>query len=93
MNRRIYVYYRIAQTDLYAVRETVQALQARLCADHAGLRAELLRRPEAAEGQLTLMETYACEQGIDAALQAAIEAAASHAGLAGPRHVEAFVSA
>jgi hypothetical protein len=39
------------------------------------------------------METYACGHGIDAALQAAIEAAASQAGLAGPRHVEAFVSA
>jgi hypothetical protein len=93
MDRRIYVYYRIAQADLDAVREKVLALQARLCADHAGLRAELLRRPEAAEGQLTLMEIYVCEQGIDAALQAAIEAAASYAGLAGPRHVEAFVSA
>ena len=75
MDRRIYVYYRIAQADLDAVREKVLALQARLCADHAGLRAELLRRPEAAEGQLTLMEIYVCEQGIDAALQAAIEAA------------------
>jgi hypothetical protein len=93
MNRRIYVYYRIAQADLGAVRDKVLALQASLCADHAGLRAELLRRPEAAEGQLTLMETYACGHGIDAALQAAIEAAASQAGLAGPRHVEAFVSA
>ena len=93
MDRRIYVYYRIAQADLDAVREKVLALQARLCADHAGLRAELLRRPEAAEGQLTLMEIYVCEQGIDAVLQAAIEAAASYAGLAGPRHVEAFVSA
>ena len=93
MDRRIYVYYRIAQADLDAMREKVLALQARLCADHAGLRAELLRRPEAAEGQLTLMEIYVCEQGIDAALQAAIEAAASYAGLAGPRHVEAFVSA
>jgi hypothetical protein len=93
MDRRIYVYYRIAQADLDAVREKVLALQARLCADHAGLRAELLRRPEAAEGQLTLMEIYVCEQGIDAALQAAIEAAASYAGLAGPRHLEAFVSA
>ena len=93
MDRRIYVYYRIAQADLDAVREKVLALQARLCADHAGLRAELLRRPEAAEGQLTLMEIYVCEQGIDAALQAAIEAAASYAGLAGQRHVEAFVSA
>jgi len=93
MSRRIYVYYRIAQADLNAVREKVLALQASLCTDHAGLRAELLRRPESAEGQLTLMETYACEHGIDAALQAAIEAAASQAGLAGPRHVEAFVSA
>lgn len=88
---RLFVYYRVAAADLLAVRQAVLAMQASLCAAHDGLRAELLRRPQFSEGQVTLMETYAGND--DAGLEQAIEAAASAltCWLQGSRHVEVFV--
>ncbi|WP_284620401.1 DUF4936 family protein [Aquabacterium humicola] len=93
---RLYVYYRIDAGALAAVREAVMAMQAALRSEQPTLEAALLRRPEAKDGEITLMETYAAPGGIDAALQARIEgsAAAAFAALAGclrsPRHVERF---
>jgi hypothetical protein len=90
---RLYVYYRIDAAMLDAVRDAVLAMQAALRLAHPGLETALLRRPEAADGELTLMETYAAAGGIDGTLQARIEAAAGAAlegRLRGPRHVERF---
>ena len=96
--RRVYVYYRVAAPQAESAVATALALQSRLCARHGGLRAELMRRPQAAEGQVTLMETYARDaavdiDGIDAALMRDIDAEASrafaHLAL-GARHVEVF---
>lgn len=92
MGRTLYVYYRIDASSLDDVVATVLAMQARLRRDHPGLQAGLLRRPGDHDGQVTLMETYAAPQGVDAALQACIDAAA--AALArwqrGARHTEVF---
>jgi hypothetical protein len=70
-------------------------MQAALCARHPGLNAELLRRPGSTDGQITVMETYTAEapQGVEEALQAAIEADAAQALqglLRSERHVEVF---
>ena len=85
--RRHYVYYRVAAVDLDAVAQAVRNWQRSLCERHAGLKAELLRRPELRAGEATLMEVYG---PLDKALAAVIEAEA-HALLPGlQRHVETF---
>ncbi len=84
--RRLYVYYRVAVPALAATVRAVGVMQAGLTAAHPGLRAELLRRPEQDNGEVTLMEVYA--GGVTAALLAAIDCAA--AALPQPRHNELF---
>ena len=84
--RRLYIYYAVAESRLAATVAAVRAMQARLSADHPGLQAELLRRPESRDGQVTLMEIYA--GGVTPALLAALDSAA--AGLPQPRHNEVF---
>ena len=98
--RELFVYYRVAAASAYGARTAVEALQAALCAAHPGLEARLLRRRDdgPAGGVETWMETYAwpgTPQGVDAALQRAIEdgAAALAAWVDGVRHVEAFEAA
>ena len=86
MDRRLYVYYRVPQAALAATLLAVRAMQAALVAAHPGLRAELMRRPEAREGDITLMEAYAgtVSPALDAALAACSRA------LPQPRHNEYF---
>ncbi len=86
MARRLYVYYRVAEAQLPATVAAVQQAQASLVADHPGLQAELLRRPELRDGDVTLMETYAGP--LTPALEAAIVQATS--ALPQPRHSERF---
>lgn len=95
--RELYIYYRVASGSAELARSRALAMQQQLCARHPGLRARLLRRPEESGGQQTWMETYAADPllapgGVDAALQAAIAAAAAewHALIHGERHCEAF---
>ena len=86
--RRLYVYYRVPEPALAATVAAVRTMQADLTADHPGLNAELLRRPELRDGEVTLMETYAGVAGLSPALEAAIAQAAS--ALPQPRHTERF---
>ncbi len=86
MNRRLYVYYRVPEADLVITLTAVRAMQAQLVADHVALLAEVLRRPELRDGDVTLMETYA--GGVTPALLASINAFA--AALPQPRHNEFF---
>ena len=86
--RRLYVYYRVPEPALAATVAAVRTVQADLIAAHPGLHAELLRRPELRDGEVTLMETYAGVTGISPALEAAIAQAAST--LPQPRHTERF---
>ena len=84
--RRLYVYYRVPEAALADTLTAVRAVQARLVAEHPGLRAELLRRPETRGGELTLMEAYA--GGLTEGRLAAIAAATG--ALPQPRHPELF---
>ncbi|OGB00350.1 MAG: hypothetical protein A3E25_11360 [Burkholderiales bacterium RIFCSPHIGHO2_12_FULL_69_20] len=86
MHRRLYVYYRVPEPALAATVKAVRTMQATLTAAHPGLQAELLRRPELRDGEVTLMETYG--GNITPAMQATIEQAAS--ALPQPRHTESF---
>lgn len=89
MARRLYVYYRVAEAGLAALRAEVGALQTGLMAAHPGLTAELLRRPDLRDGQVTVMEAYA--GGDVPAWQAALDrAVADHPALPRPRQAEAF---
>jgi Domain of unknown function (DUF4936) len=86
MARRLYVYYRVPQAQLAAAAAAVRQVQATLVAAHPGLQAELLRRPELRDGDVTLMETYAGP--LTGAVLAAITQAKS--ALPPPRHSEHF---
>jgi Domain of unknown function (DUF4936) len=91
--RRLFVYYRVEAVQAHEAIAAAKRMQAALRQHHAGLAAELLRRPAMADAQVTLMETYMHPQGIEDGLQAAIEAEASsalHGLIAGARHVEVF---
>jgi uncharacterized iron-regulated membrane protein len=83
----LYVYYKLPAERVPAVAAEVRRVQAALCRAHPGLQADLLRRPEAPDGVVTLMETYA------GALTPAVEAAIAEAtsALPGPRHSERFI--
>ena len=84
--QRLYVYYRVPETALTEVVAAVRQVQAALVQQHPGLHADLLRRPELREGEVTLMETYA--GGLTADVCAAIDTATR--GLPQPRHTEVF---
>jgi hypothetical protein len=86
MAQRLYVYYRVAEAALPTTLAAVRQVQAALQAAHPGLQAELLRRPELREGEVTLMEAYAGP--LSPALEAAITEATS--ALPQPRHSERF---
>jgi hypothetical protein len=86
MARRLYVYYRVAEAQLPATVVAVRQVQAALAAAHPGLQAELLRRPELRDGEVTLMETYTGP--LSPALEATITQATS--ALPQPRHSEPF---
>ena len=85
-DRRLFVYYRVAEPALAATVAAVRAMQAALAEAHAGLHADLLRRPELRDGAVTLMETYsgALPPGLATTL------AAATVDLPQPRHLEWF---
>lgn len=86
MARRLYVYYRVAEAELGRTVGAVRSMQQALVAARPGLQAELLRRPELRDGQVTLMETYA--GAVTPALADLLADAA--AALPQPRHAEWF---
>ena len=94
--RELYVYWKLPRARAHAAIPIVCAFQAHLCAVHSGLQARVVQRADEAGPLATLMEIYSrvsAPGGVDAAVQADIEARAAAAltGLdAGPRHVEVF---
>lgn len=92
--RELYVYYRVAAARWRDAARAVHAFQQQLCAQHAGLSARVLRRPDERAGEVTLMEVYRVAEGdVDAALEARIAEAATALGpwcAADARHVERF---
>ena len=103
MDRRVFIYYRLAGSDLAAAGRAVLGAQQALRSRHPGLETGWMQRPElSADGFRTVMETYAMNprehaDGIDAALQAEIEVALRAAVApwvsADARHAEVFESA
>ena len=88
----LYVYYRVPLAHLVALAEAASAMQAELCRQTPGLTAQLMRRPKAQDGQVTVMEIYHHVSGVDAQVDAAINAASKVLSglIAGPRQVEHF---
>lgn len=101
----LFVYWRCQAADAAAAQAAARRLQARLCAEHPGLQARLFLRADAtasAPGEVTLMETYAPDDGaadMQLALRAAwpllvdsVRAASAELQpwLSSARHVETF---
>lgn len=92
--RELYVYYRAPEAQARPLQEAVGAMQSGLCATHPGLRARLLRRPLAEDGQHTWMEVYVLPPDADADVLAESIARSAHVLqhlTRGPRHVEHFI--
>ena len=87
----LYVYYKVRAEQHAHWAPKVRQFQSALPMQWPGLQAELLQRPEAANGIETWMETYRCDGGLTPALIEHIAKAASEAGLPAPRHVETFI--
>ncbi|MDP3822770.1 MAG: DUF4936 family protein [Burkholderiales bacterium] len=93
----LFIYYRLDVADAPAAQAAVAVFQAGLLARYPWLKARLLRRPNATDGQETWMETYAADPalnttGITPAIAAEIELAAAvlTPWLRGVRHIELF---
>ena len=92
--RTLFIYYRVATAQAQPARQDVQAMQAALCGRHAGLTAELMRRPGEKDGLQTWMELYSHPAGVGTELEAEIAKAAEpiqRDWIHGPRHAEVFV--
>ena len=87
----LFVYYKLEVSGHDDCAQRVRQCQARLVAQWPGLVAELLQRPEVADGKETWMETYRHPQGLTPELLACIAQSACDAGLPAPRHTECFV--
>jgi quinol monooxygenase YgiN len=91
-SRRLYIYFRVERDSEAAAVIAVRELQAAWQAAMPGLRCELMRRVDDS-GHVTLMETYACAEGVSTAWQERIERDAEKSlrpWLVGERHVEVF---
>ena len=84
----LFVYYTLAPSQLASTVASVRATQQALQQAHAGLEADLLRRPGLQQGQVTLMETYTGALPPD--LTAGLAQAAQQGGWPQPRHAEWF---
>ena len=95
MPKALFIYWKLDAGRTAEATAAASRLQAGLQARHPGLQAGLYRRADVPGGVATLMETYAHPAGVEAPLQAAIEADAAVAlqdWCTGPRHVEVFES-
>jgi hypothetical protein len=92
-SRELYVYWRCDAAQADVVLAAARAMQRTLRAHWPALVARLLVRTTDAQGEMTVMETYATAAGIDTALEQHIEASAAAAlsgWCRGKRHVEVF---
>ncbi|HEX8477541.1 MAG TPA: DUF4936 family protein [Telluria sp.] len=86
----LFIYYRVPDEHAATLAPRVRAMQALLVQAH-GVSGQLKRRPESSDGKQTWMEIYpAAGDGFDAALDAAVHAAALSDCIAGKRHTEVF---
>jgi Domain of unknown function (DUF4936) len=88
----VYTYFRVKRESEAAVVAAVRELQAAWPSAMSGLRCELLRRADHS-GDVTLMETYVCADGVSVEWQQRIEREAGarlEPWLIGERHSEVF---
>ncbi|HSQ70782.1 MAG TPA: DUF4936 family protein [Rubrivivax sp.] len=93
MTRSLFIYWKTGREDAASAAADLAVWQQDLCRLHPDLVATLYRRADESDPAVTLMETYSCRSGIDAALQAEIVAggaAASACWCQGERQVEIF---
>jgi hypothetical protein len=91
----LYLYYRAPVAEAAAVQAGFGRLRQALRDSGPGLDSRLLRRPEPRAGEHTWMEIHVRAGGIDAMLEAQIEAAAANAFAGvpiGPRQRERFIA-
>jgi hypothetical protein len=91
-SRRLFIYFRVERGSVADAVAAVRKLQATWSAAMPGLHCELMRRADDS-ADVTLMETYACAEGVSADWQQRIEREAMHrlrSWLIGERHVEVF---
>ena len=93
MNRELYIYWRVSPDHVASAIASTAAWQAGLQQAHPGLQARLLSRSEDGASHATLMETYALDGGLPAALQLTIVETGNQMAARwceGSRHVEVF---
>lgn len=95
----LFIYYRIDLADGAAAQRAVADFQERLRGRYPWLRARLLRRPQATDGQETWMETYSADPAMNlGGVTPEVATEIEHAALAlvpylrGPRHTEIFLA-
>ena len=71
-SRRLFIYFRVERDSVAEVVAAVRELQAVWSATMPGLVCELMQRADDS-GDATLMETYACAEGVSAEWQERIE--------------------
>lgn len=97
--RELFVYYRVETAKAASAQAQVSALRAELALAAPELVVRLLKRVDCDPSEETWMETYAVDRaagssgGVDAAMQADIEARAARlmTAVQGSRQVEAFM--
>lgn len=93
MNQELFIYWRVAPGQLEPAAAGMQAWQAGLALQHAGLQARLLCRQDQPGSAATLMETYSKAGGLAPALQGQIKEQGDEVAAPwrdGKRHVEVF---
>ena len=96
--RQLFIYWRVAGSDLPMALNALRNWQAGLSLQHPALRCGLYQRMDSAQADATVMESYAFESvqphpGIDEALRQLIDQdghALLKRWLRGARHVEVF---
>jgi hypothetical protein len=91
--RELFVYYRVAQAHWRNAANAIEQWQQRLQRSYPGLSARVLRRPEATDDTVTLMEVYAVDGGsVGPVLEDEVARCASalQPWLIGERHSERF---
>jgi hypothetical protein len=96
--RQLFIYWRVAGTDLPAALKALRDWQSGLVVRQPALRCALYQRSGMADAEATVMESYAIESaqphpGIDEALRQHIDQAGQaqlRRWLRGARHVEVF---
>lgn len=93
MGHELFVYWHVEAALAAPAIAAARTFQHALCRNQPGLVARLYQRTAAAQGRVTVMETYAQPGGMDNLLQAALAAAGTQAPddwCPGARHLEVF---